>query len=132
MKKLINRLWLKLILYFKGIRFYKTLQVPKSPEYKAVDIRTVGDHRIEFYFYHETSEDLIFKNGKISQETFVGYVIQARFDEGLPPVLHQYNNLKFFFNVNGVFVGEHDVIVSELINIYLRLITSELANDHVA
>lgn len=126
---MLRRLWLKLFLYCKGIKFYKTHTIPKSPEFKKAEFRTVGNHLIEFFFYKEICEDLIFKRGKIKKQKFIGYVIQARFDESLPKNLQRYNNLKFFFSSRRIRFTNEDDIVKALLNIYLDFIRSELESD---
>lgn len=123
---MLKRFIIKLILFYKGIRFYKTECVPKYPEFKKAEFKTINDSSIVFYFYKEECEDLIFKRGRISNEKFVGYIIQAVFSEDIPPSVYKYNNLKFFFNINKLLVNDEDTIIECLLNIYLDFIKYEL------
>lgn len=124
--KFIKGLMFKLALFHRGIRFYQTSMVPKSPRFKSAQFETVGDHQVEFFFYREQCEDLIFKRGRIRRETFIGYVIQAEFDDRLPEKLRQFNNLKFFFNSKDFLIRDEDVVASNLLAIYLDFLRSEL------
>lgn len=119
----------KLHLLFKGIRFYKTEVTPKNDEFRTATFHTVGKHRVEFLFYREVCEDLIFRGGKIKKETFIGYVIRARFDENLPEILYQYNNLKFFFNSRYLKITDENRICDALLNIYLDFLRNEIKEE---
>lgn len=128
----LKRLLLRMILFFKGVRFYETTAVPKSPEFRKVEIRLVNGHRVEFYFYKEHCEDLIFRYNKISRETFYGYVIQARFCDNLPEVLYRYNNVKFFFNPKAIFGFNEEILTEVLLEIYLNFIKEEIKQSTLA
>ena len=123
---MLQKLLFRMYLFYKGIRFYKTETIPKSPEFRKAVFETVGNHQVEFYFYREICEDLIFRRGGIRKQTFIGYVIQARFDKNLPEVLYQYNNLKFFFNSKNFVLKDESQICHALLNIYLDFLRSEL------
>jgi len=119
----------KLYIFLFGIRFYKTEAVPKSPEFRTATFETVGKHRVEFFFYREVCEDLIFRHGAIHKEKFIGYVIQAKFDQELPEVLYQYNNLKFFFNSKYLRINSEERICRALLDIYLDFLRHELSEE---
>lgn len=121
-----KRLVLSLYLKYKGIRFYKTDTTPRTPEFQRAIFKTVGGHAVEFVFYRETFEDLIYKRGAFSKATFVGYVIQAKFEDGMPDSLLQYNNLKFFFNSRNIILKDEQAIASTLLSIYLDFIKQEI------
>ncbi len=116
----------KLYLFHKGIRFFRTDTVPRTPQFRTAVFDTVGKHRIEFHFYREACEDLIYRNGRVRCEKFIGYVIQAKFDEALPQKLASYNNLKFFFNSRNWILKDDDAICETLLNIYMDFLNLEL------
>jgi hypothetical protein len=116
----------RLYLYFVGVKFYKTNSVPKSPEYKTASFEMVDGKKVEFFFYREEGEDLIYKLGGVRREEFVGYVIQARFNEELPEILYKYNNLKFFFNINNVLRVSEEDISKVLLSIYMDFLESDM------
>ena len=122
----LKRLLLGLYLNYKGIRFYKTDTVPRSPEFQRAIFKTVGGHAVEFAFYRETFEDLIYRRGTFSKATFIGYVIQAKFEDGMPDSLLRYNNLKFFFNSRNIFLTDEHAIAATLLRIYLDFIKQEI------
>lgn len=126
MRKLLQGLLFRWAIFYRGIRFYQTSMVPKNPEFKSAEFETIEGQKVEFFFYREQCEDLIFRRGRIRKETFVGYVIQAQFDEGLPDRLHKYNNLKFFFNSKDFFFRDEQVVVRNLLAIYLDFLRSEM------
>lgn len=115
-------------LYFKGIRFYETECIPKSPEFRKAVFDTVNKKQVEFYFYREICEDIIFKRGKLSKETFIGYVIQARFDSSFPEKIYRFNNMKFFFNSKNVLVTDEYQICDTMLHIYLDFLKIELGS----
>ena len=116
----------KLYLYHKGIRFYRTDVAPRGPQFKTAIFQTVGNHLVEFHFYRESCEDLIYRNGRIRSEKFIGYIIQARLDQKLPGKLYSYNNLKFFFNSKNLFLKNDTDICEALLHIYLDFLKTEM------
>lgn len=126
LRQYLQGLLFKWAIFHKGIRFYKTGMIPKNPEFKSAQFETIEGHSIEFYFYREVCEDLIFRRGRIRREKFVGYVIQAQFDEKLPEKLHAFNNLKFFFNTKDFFFRDEQVVVRNLLSIYLDFLRTEI------
>lgn len=114
------------LIFFKGIRFYETTYIPKSPGFRSISFETVGDEKVEFYFYRDECEDLIYRRGQFRKEKFIGYVIQAQFPENLPSRLHRFNNLKFFFNSKSFAADNEEDAVRRLLNIYIELLTMEL------
>lgn len=116
------------MIFNRGIRFYETNIVPKSPDFRSKKFETVDGHEINFYFFKEECEDLIHRRGKISREVFTGYTIQAHFDEGIPIThdLQRFNNLKFFFNGKDFPQIDEKKITDCLLEIYMDFIRSEL------
>lgn len=123
---MFKRFLFRLYLFHKGIRFYRTDTMPRCPQFKTAVFQTVGNHRVEFHFYRESCEDLIYKNGRIRSEKFIGYTIQAKLDQDLPEKLAAYNNLKFFFNSKNWILKDDEVICQTLLHIYLDFIDAEL------
>lgn len=124
---MFQTLLFKLYLFFHGIRFYKTDAVPKSPEFRTASFQTVGRHNVEFFFYREVCEDIIYSKGRIRKEKFIGYVLKARFDETLPDIFCQYNNMKFFFNSRYLKITDENKICDALLSIYLDFLRHELS-----
>lgn len=127
----LKRLFLGLYLNYKGIRFYKTDTTPKTPEFQRAVFKTAGGYTVEFVFYKEIFEDLIYKRGVFSKEQFIGYVIQARFDEDLEGSLIRYNNLKFFFNSRNIILRDEHSIAATLLSIFLDFIKLELQDTAI-
>lgn len=123
---MFKRFLFRLYLFHRGIRFYRTDATPRTTQFKTAVFKTVGDHVVEFHFYREACEDLIYKHGRINSEKFIGYVIQTKLDQNLPEKLYCYNNLKFFFNSNNWIFKDDKLICDVLLNIYLDYLKSEL------
>ena len=119
----------RLYLYFAGVKFYMTNSIPKSPQYKTALFEVVNGKNVEFFFYREEGEDLIYRRGRIRRETFVGYVIQAKFDIAFPEILYKYNNLKFFFNINNVLKVSEEDVSKVLLSIYMDFLKSDMRGN---
>jgi hypothetical protein len=126
---MLQKLLFRIYLYFKGIRFYETECIPKSPEFRRAVFDTVNKKTVEFFFYREICEDLIFRRGKLSKETFIGYVIQARFDNSFPDRIVHFNNMKFFFNSKNILFQDESQICDIMLHIYLDFLKAELRSD---
>lgn len=126
---MLKRFLFKLYLFHKGIRFYRTDATPRTPQFRTAVFQTVGNHQVEFHFYREACEDLIYKHGRIRSEKFIGYVIQAKLDQALPDKLACYNNLKFFFNSKNWILKDDDAICETLLTIYLDFLRTELKQN---
>lgn len=100
-----------------------------SKQFKTAVFETIGNHVVEFHFYREECEDLIFRFGHIQSEKFIGYVIQAKLDQDLPGILTRYNNLKFFFSSKDWLIKDDDEICAILLNVYLDFINDELKSN---
>jgi hypothetical protein len=120
----------KLNLFHKGIRFYRTDAMPRTPQFKTAIFQTVNGRQVEFHFYKEACEDLIYRHGRIRSEKFIGYVIQAKLDQALPARLVNYNNLKFFFNSRNWIIKNDELICQTLLNIYLDFLKAELKQSN--
>lgn len=116
------------MIFNRGIRFYETTIIPKSPDFKSKKFETVSGHEIKFYFYKEECEDLIHRRGKIRKEVFTGYTVQAHFDDEIPIKhdLRRFNNMKFFFNGKDFPEMDEQSIADHLLEVYMDFIRSEL------
>lgn len=126
---MFRKLFFRLYLFFNGIRFYQTDALPQSKQFKTAVFETVANHIVEFHFYREECEDLIYRFGQIRSERFIGYVIQAKLDKDLPEILYRYNNLKFFFSGRDWLIRDDDEICGILLNVYLDFINDELKSN---
>lgn len=118
--------YLRLMLFLKGIRFYKTDLVPQNEEFRKATFNLNTGEVLEFYFYKELVEDLVYKRGVIKKKHYTGYVIQARFSDGLPESLRQYNNLKFFFDNERWYFKDEEALTNLLLNIFVDFILEEM------
>jgi hypothetical protein len=95
-----------------------------------VVVRTIQGHEIEFVFYKETYNDLLYRFGDIFKEDYHGYIVHAKFDKDLPPVLYQFNNLKHFFKGKTYPWIPEDVVCQVLLSIYLNMLKREMEVGH--
>lgn len=129
--KLIKQLTLRLILRLRGIRFYETSHVPRTQPMRRGVFNTRNQGPVEFHFYKEFCEDVVYKHGKIRKLQFVGFVVQARFAGDVTPALRRYNNLKFFFPAKYLRYLNDEQITEALLRIYLDFIHHELLTDQL-
>lgn len=123
---MFKRFLFRVYLFYKGIRFYRTDAEPRTPQFKTAVFKTVGNQTVEFHFFRESCEDLIYKRGRIKTEKFIGYTIQAKLNQVLPEKLASYNNLKFFFNAKNWMIKDDDEVCQTLLHIYLDFLTNEM------
>lgn len=123
---LLKNLALRLILRLRGIRFYETSHVPRSQPMRKGIFTTRNQGPVEFHFYKEFCEDLVYKHGKIRKLRFVGFIVQAQFAETVAPPLRRYNNLKFFFPAEYLKFLNDQQVTEALLRIYLEFIQHEL------
>lgn len=123
---MLHKLLFRFIIFIYGIRFYKTTLSLKSKEIRKASFLSLNQHVVEFLFYREECQDIIFQFDKIKKKNFVGYVVCAKFDVSLPDSLHQYNNMHFFFNSKYLKIIDEDRVCKELANIYMDFIKHQL------
>lgn len=123
---MLKSIFFKLFVFLKGVKFFKYDTPLQQREFKKAVFETVGDHRLEFLFYKQVAEDLIYKRGRVTRQSFVGYVVQLKVDEKLPAEIFKYNNLKFFFKNHSYFVKDENQIANLLLKIYLDYIRKEM------
>lgn len=126
MVKYFKYLFFNFMLFIKGIRFFKTDIIPTNAEFRKAEFITFQNQRIEFLFYREVFEDIVYRKGRIHKENLHCYIIQSRFDNGVPDDIKQFNNLKFVFNLNSVFMIEEDKVCEALLSVYLDFIKYEI------
>ena len=117
----------RVYLYFRGIRFYKTADIPTSAVFLKTVVKTVEGRQIVFNFYKESFEDFVHRHGRCCKKVFSGIVVEAKLDESLPTRLYKFNNMKIFFKeIDGSFIGERNASAIVL-NAFLDFIICELA-----
>lgn len=122
-------LLLKLRIYLKGIRFYKSDLEPLSDEFKVLSIETIDNKFIKFYFHEDDYTDYIFKRGKIQKVTFKTLTIRAIIDESFEEQYLSFNNLKIVFKIDEFCFEDRDKLIKVLLNIFLSFIKKELNNE---
>lgn len=122
-------LLLKLRIYLKGIRFYKSDLEPLSDEFKVLSVETIDNKFIKFYFHEDDYIDYIFKRGKIEKVTFKTLTIRAIIDESFEEQYLSFNNLKIVFKIDEFCFEDRDKLIKVLLNIFLSFIKKELNNE---
>ena len=122
-------LLLKLRIYLKGIRFYKSDLEPLSDEFKVLSVKTIDNKFIKFYFHEDDYTDYIFKRGKIEKVTFKTLTIRAVIDESFEEQYLSFNNLKIVFKIDEFCFEDRDKLIKVLLNIFLSFIKKELNNE---
>ena len=122
-------LLLKLRIYLKGIRFYKSDLEPLSDEFKVLSVETIDNKFIKFYFHEDDYTDYIFKRGKIEKVTFKTLTTRAIIDESFEEQYLSFNNLKIVFKIDEFCFEDRDKLIKVLLNIFLSFIKKELNNE---
>lgn len=122
----LKYLFFKLMLHYRGIRFFRTDIIPRKAEFRRTEFQTLDDRQIQFLFYREEFENIIFKRGKIFKESFHCYIVQSKFDNYFPDDINKFNNLKFVFNANSLILTDEEKICTALLNVYLDFIKHEM------
>lgn len=122
-------LLLKLRIYLKGIRFYRSDLEPLNDEFKVLSVETIDNKFIKFYFHEDEYTDYIYKRGKIEKITFKTHTIRAVIDETFEEKFLSFNNLKIVFRSDEFCYEDRDKLIKILLNIFLNFIKKELIND---
>lgn len=122
-------LLLKLRIYLKGIRFYRSDIEPLNDEFKVLSVETIDNKFIKFYFHEDEYTDYIYKRGKIEKITFKTHMIRAVIDETFEEKFLSFNNLKIVFRSDEFCYEDRDKLIKILLNIFLNFIKKELIND---
>lgn len=121
-------LFLKLLIYYKGIRFYKSDIEPISEGFKKMSVVMVDGKVIEFYFHEDEYTDYIYKRGKIKKSIFKTHTIRSVMSEGIDEKLLSFNNLKIVFRSNDFYFIDRDTFIKTLLSVYLDFIKKELGH----
>ena len=121
-------LLLKLRIYLKGIRFYRSDLEPLNDEFKVLSVETIDNKFIKFYFHEDEYTDFIYKRGKIEKITFKTHTIRAIVDETFDDKLLSFNNLKIVFKSDEFSYEDRDKLIKVLLKIFLNFMKKELSN----
>ncbi len=122
-------LLLKLRIYLKGIRFYKSNIEPITNEFKVLSIETIDNKFIKFYFHEDEYTDYVYKRGRIEKTTFKTHTIRAVIDSSFEKKYLTFNNLKIVFKSDEFGYEDRDKLIKVLLDIFLRFIKKELNNE---
>lgn len=125
---MFKRILLNVLLFYKGIRFYKTDRALRTKEFKKAVFKTHENHILEFYVYKENMDNLVLIRGRIKHITEVVYIIQLKITDDLPLFFSEYNNLKILFSSNSLFEIDQDYIANILLNVYIEFLLNEIKN----
>ncbi len=119
-------LFLRLLIYYKGIRFYKSVTMPVNEGFKKMSIQMTDGKNIEFYFHEDEYIDYIYKRGRIKKCVFKTHTIRSVMSEGIDEKLLSFNNLKIVFKSNDFYFTDRDIFIKALLSVYLDFIKKEL------
>lgn len=122
-------LLLKLRIYLKGIRFYKSNIEPITNEFKVLSIETIDNKFMKFYFHEDEYTDYVYKRGRIEKTTFKTHTIRAVIDSSFEKKYLTFNNLKIVFKSDEFGYEDRDKLIKVLLDIFLRFIKKELNNE---
>lgn len=145
-----KELLFRIKLYLYGIRFYRRDVTPTTEKFREVsfhisadlseafgglaeigsDYRVTGGRIIKFNFFKEEFVDIVMKRGRIYQESAVGFVVQAEFDEDMPASIRQFDKTCFYFNGRVNDFGRNDEHTAKLLlDVYMDFIILSIEND---
>lgn len=119
---LVKRLIARLYVYLHGTHFYKTDHVPKSPSYKRLEVKTINNHTVTFYFYEEVFTNVRYRFGKFSLQEIKVFLLQAAFDDAMSETVTKYNNLKMFVDVDEFTKTTEHIIEDLMLDAYMEFI----------
>lgn len=90
-------LLVRVYLYFRGIRFFRSQSIPTDAVWMKKEIRTVCNRSVVFNFYRQTYEDYVYRFGVCFTKPFTGVLIEAKMGNDLPIKLFKFNNLRLMF-----------------------------------
>lgn len=125
---------LRLLIYFKGIRFFKSDADPTLDCYSEVDVIIGGgkddiSRKISFHFYEDSYRDYLYKRGKVSKVIFKTQIIRAVFPDDVDEHLIKFNNLKIVFRMDGFLLFDRTTIAKALLPIFIEYIGKELRSS---
>lgn len=113
---------IKALIHLRGLTFYETEIAPKSNCYRKLEIETIHGHDVHFFFYEEEMNDVRYRFGRFSHNKTRICLIQANFDDDMPPLVRKYNNLKIMIGKNDFFFNDEDLLIEVLMSAYLDFI----------
>lgn len=122
-------LLVKLLIYYKGIRFYKSDIEPLSVGFKEMSVQTVDGKSIEFYFHEDEYTDYIYKRGVIKKSVFKTHIVRSVMSNDVDEKLLTFNNLKIVFRSNDFCFKDRDIFIKVLLSIFLDFIKKEIENE---
>lgn len=126
------RFLVRIYLYLRGIRFFRSIMVPTDAVWMKKEIRTVCGRQVDFNFYQQTYEDYIYRFGKCYVKNFSGVVIEAKMGDGMPLMLFKFNNLRLMFDGRHYAWTEQVHANDIVLNIFLDFIIREIEKDQTA
>lgn len=120
--KFLKKMVIKALIHLRGLTFYETEITPKSNCYRKLEIETVHGHDVHFFFYEEEMNDVRYRFGRFSHNKTRICLIQANFDDDMPPLVRKYNNLKIMIGKNDFFFNDEDLLIEVLMSAYLDFI----------
>lgn len=120
--KFLKKTVIKALIHMRGLTFYETEITPKSNCYRKLEIETVHGHDVHFFFYEEEMNDVRYRFGRFSHNKTRICLIQANFDDDMPPLVRKYNNLKIMIGKNDFFFNDEDLLIEVLMSAYLDFI----------
>ena len=122
-------LFIKLLIYYKGIRFYKSDIEPLSDGFKEMSVQTIDGKSIIFYFHEDEYIDYIYKRGTIRKSVFKTHTIRSVMSDNIDDKLLTFNNLKIVFKSNDFCFKDRDIFIKVLLSIFLDFIKKEILNE---
>lgn len=122
----LKYLFFRIYIYFTGIKFFKTDIHPVTKPLRSAIFTTIKGDIITFNFYKEVSEDIFFIKGNIIKEKFYYYVVIADFPTQSFEELKEFNNLRYCFREDSIWIKDEVKISQMLIGVYMDFITSEI------
>lgn len=120
--KFCKKAVIKALIHLRGLTFYETELTPKSNCYKKLEVETVHGHDVNFFFYEEELNDVRYRFGRFRHSKTRVCLIQANFDDKMPPLVRKYNNLKIMIGKKGFFYSDEELLVEVLLAAYLDFI----------
>lgn len=120
--KFCKKAVIKALIHLRGLTFYETELIPKSNCYKKLEVETVHGHDVNFFFYEEELNDVRYRFGRFRHSKTRVCLIQANFDDKMPPLVRKYNNLKIMIGKNDFFYSDEELLVEVLLAAYLDFI----------
>jgi len=123
---MFNKILLRIIIFFIGIRFYKTTYIPKSESFIEAKFTTIDNKIIEFLFYKEIITDIKLINNNFIKKEKTFYIIKSIFFSDVPDDILKYNGVSCIFYNRYLQLYNNKDIADTLLEVYLDFIKNEL------